>query len=144
MSQPRYTCIESFCGAGGLALGLNWAGFEVLSAFDLDDVAVQTFNACHPKKVAFVADVRQLTGDVLRSKAGLSKNERLDLFSGGPPCQGFSKQKRGAHLGDPRNDLTLEFARLVRELQPRFFLLENVAMFGQKRGKEFVNKFAFS
>jgi DNA (cytosine-5)-methyltransferase 1 len=79
-----------------------------------------------------------LTGKRLFEEAGF--NGKLDLFAGGPPCQGFSKQKRGAHLGDDRNKLVLEFARLVRETAPRFFLMENVDQLGQKRGREFVEQ----
>lgn len=135
-----YNCIESFCGAGGLGLGLAKAGFRLASAFDLDPVSVSTFNRYFGDGIAFVADVKHLTGRELRRHAGLGKDDGIDLFAGGPPCQGFSKQKRGAHLGDARNELVLEFARLVRELRPRFFLLENVAMFGQKRGKFFVDQ----
>jgi len=63
----------------------------------------------------------------------------LDLFAGGPPCQGFSKQNRGAHLlNDGRSKLVVEFARVVNEISPRTFILENVSMLGQKRGIYFL------
>lgn len=136
--MPDYTFIESFCGAGGLALGLIRAGFRLQIAFDIDECSVSTHNGYFGKGTAVVEDARKITGtDLLR----LCKNQEgreLDLFSGGPPCQGFSKQKRGAHLGDERNQLVLEYLRLVQELNPRVFMLENVAMFGQKRGREFL------
>ena len=72
------------------------------------------------------------------------------MFAGGPPCQGFSSQRRDAHLdGDKRNDLVLEYIRLVVELQPRFFFFENVPSFGGKRGEKYrqvmeatLNKYA--
>ena len=121
-------------------MGLASVDFEVKTAFDLNEIAVKSFNEYHAKSIAFIADAKGLTGSQILKKARLKKDERLDLFSGGPPCQGFSKQKRGAHLGDSRNDLVIEFARLVKEVCPRFFLLENVAMLGQKRGEEFVNQ----
>ena len=139
LRSDGHTCIESFCGAGGLALGLKRAGFELLGAFDLDGPSVASFTGYHGAGTAFAADVTRLSGEQLRRDTGLG-GRTLDLFAGGPPCQGFSKQKRGAHLGDERNDLVLEFARLVQELEPRFFLLENVAMFGQKRGRAFVGR----
>lgn len=138
MTDTSYVCIESFCGAGGLAYGLKLAGFNVVVAFDKSDAAVKSYNLFHGRESAFSGDVEQVTADQLREKGGMLPSDSLDLFAGGPPCQGFSKQKRGAHLGDERNRLVLEYARLVRELTPRFFLLENVAMFGQKRGKIFV------
>jgi len=131
-----YSCVESFCGAGGLAYGLQQAGFTVVSAFDADLKAIETFRH-NLSDCAFVAKVEDISGKKLLEKAGLTKE--LDLLAGGPPCQGFSKQKRGAHLGDERNKLVLEFVRLVKETRPRFFLLENVDQLGQKRGSRFFN-----
>lgn len=124
--------IESFCGPGGMALGLSSAGFDVALSFDLDRFAVETCrrNQAHP---CHQLDAREVDGAMLRDLAGIGTIE-VDLLSGGPPCQGFSKQKRGAHLGDDRNGLIGEHARLVAELRPKFFILENVAIFGQKRG----------
>ena len=135
--RRRYTCIDSFCGAGGLALGLDQAGFEVLVSFDASPCAVETFKAnvfdrCIHEKA------ENLTGKRLFKEAAF--DGKLDLFAGGPPCQGFSKQKRGAHLGDERNELVLEFARLVHETAPRFFLMENVDQLGKKRGRDFVER----
>ncbi|MGG1651588.1 DNA cytosine methyltransferase [Paenibacillus sp. NRS-1780] len=133
-----YVSIESFCGAGGLGLGLRGAGFQIGAAFDLNEPAVLTFQKNLSNR-CFVADATKLSGDYLLEYAGIKKGE-LDLFAGGPPCQGFSKQKKGAHLGDDeRNKLVLEFVRLVKELEPKFFMLENVAMLGQKRGTYFID-----
>lgn len=132
----EYTSVDGFCGAGGLTLGLEKAGFHTVAAFDLDAKAIESFRSNH-SEVGFVADASQLTGPELLDRIGLKRGE-LDLFAGGPPCQGFSKQKRGAHNGDDRNRLVLEFARLIRECEPRFFVLENVEQLGGKRGREFV------
>lgn len=134
----QLTCIESFCGSGGLAHGIHAAGFSVLTAFDADAMSVKTFNR-NIGEVAFCGDARAVTAAELLKRIG---GDHVDLFAGGPPCQGFSKQKRGAHLGDSRNGLVLEYSRLVHDIQPRAFMLENVAMFGQKRGREFVEKLA--
>jgi len=125
------TSVDVFCGAGGLSLGLKQAGFRTLAAFDAKESSVATFSH-NVSPNAFVARAEGVRGDQL------TKGERLDLLAGGPPCQGFSRQTRGAHLGDERNRLVLEFARLVNETQPRFFLLENVDQLGQKRGRGFV------
>ena len=134
--MSKFTCIESFCGAGGLGLGLHNAGFNIGAAFDLNPAAVLTYNK-NLSENCFVADVTKLTGAILIERAGVKEGE-LDLFAGGPPCQGFSKQKRGAHLGDERNRLVLEYVRLIKEITPKFFMLENVSMLGQKRGKIFI------
>jgi DNA (cytosine-5)-methyltransferase 1 len=137
-SIKPYTCIEGFSGPGGLSLGLKTAGFDVLAAFDIDEFAVATHRANLGERV-FQADACTLAGSELLETLGLRVGQ-LDLFAGGPPCQGFSKQKRGAHEGDDRNELVLEFARLAEETQPRAFLLENVAMLGGKRGKDFLSR----
>lgn len=136
--ERRYKAIESFSGPGGMSLGLELAGFEVLVAFDNNAKAVETHSANLGGR-CFQADAASVTGAELREKSQLNSAE-LDLFAGGPPCQGFSKQKRGAHLGDTRNNLILEYIRLVGELSPRFFLFENVAIFGQKRGKQYLRE----
>lgn len=121
-----------------MSLGLGRAGFDVKYAFDINPAAVETYNRniaphCH------VLDAREVRGADLLKKAGI--DGRLDLLSGGPPCQGFSKQRRGAHLlADERNSLVLEFSRLVKETNARAFLFENVEIFGQKRGEDLIQE----
>ena len=135
-SLPPYRMVEGFCGPGGMSLGLKNAGFEIMRAFDVDAPSIKTHNrnlGLH----GVVADANLVSGFEMMAELGMKRGE-LDLFAGGPPCQGFSKQKRGAHLGDSRNDLVKEYIRIVGELHPRFFFFENVAIFGQKRGKEYV------
>jgi DNA (cytosine-5)-methyltransferase 1 len=138
--RPRgLTAIEAFSGAGGMSLGLQDAGFDVRLAFDINAAAIKTYNG-NIAPHGYVLDASTVSGEELLRKAGLSST-RLDLFSGGPPCQGFSKQKRGAHLlDDNRNSLVLEFARLVRETEARAFLFENVEIFGQKRGGDLIDE----
>lgn len=131
-----FRLIEGFCGPGGMSLGLTRAGFKIAGAFDIDPPSVATHNR-NLGNHAFVADAKDVSGKDLLGASGLKRGE-LDLFAGGPPCQGFSKQRRGAHLGDSRNDLVRDYIRIVGELNPRFFFFENVAIFGQKRGKEYV------
>jgi DNA (cytosine-5)-methyltransferase 1 len=138
-SSKQYYAIEGFCGAGGMSLGLKNAGFALAAAFDLDAAAVTTHcrnlgNKCH------MMDARHVTAAMLREIAGLANDDDLALFAGGPPCQGFSKQRRNAHLGDDRNDLVMDFVRIVEELRPRYFMFENVAIFGQKRGRQYLEQ----
>ncbi|KAF5032903.1 Modification methylase HaeIII [anaerobic digester metagenome] len=133
-----YKVIETFCGPGGLSLGLHWAGFDLLKAFDKNEKAVETHNHNLGNK-CYALDASMVNGQSLLDEFSLRTGE-LALLSGGPPCQGFSKQKRGAHLGDHRNDLILDYIRIVNDIQPKFFLFENVAIFGQKRGREFFGK----
>lgn len=131
--RKRYSAIESFCGAGGMSLGLLRAGFDIKLAFDLNKYAVDTYN-CGISPHAIQADASMLTVEEIILHTGIRVGE-LDLFSGGPPCQGFSKQRKGAHLwDDPRNSLVGDYIRFVSGLKPKAFMLENVAIFGQKRG----------
>lgn len=137
-SIQKLTCIEGFCGAGGMSLGLKQAGFDIKLAFDINEDAVKTYNN-NLGEHCFQLDASAISGKFLLEKAGIKS--RLDLFSGGPPCQGFSKQKKGAHLlNDERNKLVLEYSRLVNELNPRAFLFENVEIFGQKRGRDLIDE----
>lgn len=128
--------IESFCGPGGMSLGLERAGFSPALSFDLDEWSVKTHRA-NLAGPCIVADASQVSGEELLSAIQAEPGD-LSLFAGGPPCQGFSKQKRGAHHGDERNRLVLEFTRLVREIEPKAFIFENVAIFGKKRGRLYL------
>jgi DNA (cytosine-5)-methyltransferase 1 len=135
------TCVESFCGAGGMSLGIQKAGFDVKLAFDLNEFAVSTYlNSIAPHCI--VADASKLSAEEIKERTGLAKGE-LSLFSGGPPCQGFSKQRRGAHIfEDSRNLLIKDYVNFVKALEPKAFILENVAIFGQIRGKAHLDELA--
>jgi DNA (cytosine-5)-methyltransferase 1 len=135
--ELTFTAVDAFCGAGGLSLGLQDAGFDLKAAFDRDLASISSY-ADNIGLPARQADAKLVTGRQLLGWAGVHE---LDLLAGGPPCQGFSKQKRGAHLGDTRNTLVMEFLRLVMEARPRAFMLENVAMLAGVRGAYLVEQF---
>jgi len=132
----KYTCIETFCGAGGLASGLQKAGFEILWAFDSNESAIETFKH-NITTSASVEDATVLTAEDVLNRTNLKKGE-LTLLSGGPPCQGFSRQKRNGENGDKRNRLIVKYIRLVQGIAPKFFLMENVDTFKKKRGKAYM------
>jgi DNA (cytosine-5)-methyltransferase 1 len=136
-SPESFTAVDAFCGAGGLSLGLQQAGFDVRYAFDKDKWSITTYTK-NLGDHAQIADASTISGTDIIERADVPA---VDLVAGGPPCQGFSKQKRGAHLGDKRNALVGEFLRLVEQLKPRAFLLENVAMLAQIRGRHLVEQF---
>jgi DNA (cytosine-5)-methyltransferase 1 len=125
--RKRLTAIDLFSGCGGLSEGLRQAGFRLLGAVDNDNLAVKTYRRNHPRVRVWEADIRTITGDQLRQRLRLKKGE-LDLLAGCPPCQGFSRlrTKNRTGIDDERNDLVLEFVRLVRELLPRAVMMENV------------------
>ena len=131
----EYTCIDSFCGAGGLGLGLKRAGFNILLSFDIDDICINTIktNNQYLGHLAITADIADMLNGNVLSHCDLKRGE-LFLLAGGPPCQGFSVQRRGSDL-DARNDLVLKYGQLIDELYPLYFVMENVSGLGGKRGK---------
>lgn len=136
------TAIDAFCGAGGLSIGLAQAGFDILLAFDLDKKCVETLklNSKIIRHATIQSDVKEMLGGKLLKHAKLGKR-KLDLLAGGPPCQGFSVQRTIGGDRDARNLLVDDYGDLIAEVEPRFFLMENVPGIGGKRGREIVNRF---
>lgn len=129
--------IDCFCGAGGLSLGFKMAGFKSLFAFDNDQSCINTYNQNHGPH-GFVMEAEKVSKFAIKSETGLDLSE-VDVVAGGPPCQGFSVQRRG-NDNDSRNNLVCDFIRIVEEIRPRFFLMENVGGLMSKRGKPFLEK----
>jgi len=136
----KLKCVDAFCGAGGLGLGLKRAGFDILLSFDIDNQCIETISKNkkyfgHKAKQADIADM--LNGALLK-KCGIKRGE-LDLLAGGPPCQGFSIQRIGEDK-DIRNQLVLKYEKLIEELYPKCFLMENVSGIAGKRGKTILHQ----
>lgn len=122
MKQP--IAVDLFSGAGGMTLGFEQSGFDVVAAVEVDPVhaAVHAYN--FPECAVLCRDIAKISGEDIRSAARLGRRQ-VDLVVGGPPCQGFSLIGQRA-LDDPRNSLVKEFVRLVCELDARYFVFENV------------------
>lgn len=129
--------VDAYCGAGGLSLGFQTIGFEVVYAFDNDPVSINTYNR-NLGHHAFVDDAYKVSKSKIEETIGRELPE-VDIVMGGPPCQGFSVQRRGSDT-DKRNDLVLEYIRLVLELKPKFFLMENVGGLLSVRGKPILEE----
>lgn len=116
--------IDLFAGAGGLSLGFEQAGFDIVAAVEIDPIhsAAHKFN--FPNCATVCKSVIDVTGDELRKRAGIGKRD-IDVVVGGAPCQGFSLIGKRA-LDDSRNQLVYHFVRIVVELQPKYFVFENV------------------
>lgn len=125
VEKMRPIGIDLFCGVGGMSLGFERAGFDVVAGFDFEARNVETHTKNFPRCKTVQADISKLSGKQLRTDVGLGDRE-LDVLFGGPPCQGFSTIGK-RHLDDSRNLLLYDFARLVREVQPKYFVMENVA-----------------
>ena len=125
--------IDLFCGIGGLSLGFENAGFEVVAAIDMWDDAIKTFNHNRKDKVAQTMSVEDFNETVLPE---LVKKDHITGVIGGPPCQGFSTVGK-REIDDSRNKLYLEFYKAVKIAKPDFFVIENV------KGMLTLNKGAF-
>lgn len=125
--------IDLFCGIGGLSLGFEQAGFEVISAVDMWADAVKTYNHNRKNKVAEVISVEDYNVTKLPY---IKANENITGIIGGPPCQGFSTVGK-RKVDDPRNKMYLEFYKAVKLVRPQFFVIENV------KGMLTLNKGAF-
>ena len=125
------TVASLFAGGGGSSLGYLMAGFRETFATDHDPVAMATFRQNLPHVPSWEGDVAALTAEHILEHTSLAPGE-LDVLDGSPPCQGFSMAGR-RQLSDSRNTLFREYVRLLTDLQPRVFVMENVA--GMVRGK---------
>lgn len=119
---------DLFSGAGGMSLGFQAAGFDIVAAFDRWRTAVECYSRNLPGHAVFEQDLSDVVfvSSLLRSK-------EIDVIIGGPPCQDFSTA--GKKVEGERANLTKSFARIVAEVRPRFFVMENVQ--SAKRSKAF-------
>lgn len=131
--------IDLFAGAGGLSLGFEQAGFDVVAAVEIDPIhaAVHEYNFPHCK--AICKSVVDVDDKYIRQKARIKDSQEIDVVFGGAPCQGFSMIGKRA-LDDPRNHLVFHFVRLVLSLQPRYFVFENVKGLTQGSHKKFLEE----
>lgn len=131
--------IDLFAGAGGMSLGFEQAGFDIVAAVEIDPVhcAVHKFN--FPHCAVIPRSVVGLKGSEIRLAAGIG-NRPVDVVFGGAPCQGFSMIGQRV-LDDPRNRLVLEFLRIVSELDAKSFVFENVKGLTVGRHKQFLDEF---
>lgn len=123
--NPRFTTIELFAGAGGLALGVEKAGFETLGLIELDKAAAETLRTNRPSWNVICDDIANISKLDLEAYFSLKKGE-LDLLSGGAPCQSFSYAGNRLGLEDARGTLFYHYAKFLNKLKPKMFLFENV------------------
>lgn len=127
--KRKLKAIDLFAGAGGFSLGLQQAGIDVVAAVETNKTCVWTLEAnkarSFPKMKIIQADICTLSGEYLLTQVGLAKGQ-LDILVGGPPCQGFSTASSRRSATDQRSKLMWEFVRMVKEIQPRYFVIENV------------------
>ena len=120
-----YTTIELFAGAGGLALGVEKAGFHAIGLVEFDRDACDTLKKNRPEWRVICDDIANISKLDLEEYFGIPKGE-LDLLSGGAPCQAFSYAGKRLGLEDARGTLFYHYAIFLEKLQPKMFLFENV------------------
>ena len=117
--------IDLFAGAGGLSLGAEWAGINVVAAIEMEKNAAATYKRNHKGTIVINDDIHHVDAKSLPQDI----KEPLVVF-GGPPCQGFSTSNtRTRTMKNPNNSLFEEFVRFVDELHPEWFVFENVEGF---------------
>lgn len=138
-----YNVLDLFCGAGGLSYGFEKAGFNVILGIDNDAAALKTFEANHSGAKSICGDITELNYD--NDIKAVIGDTPIDVIIGGPPCQGFSLSGP-RNFDDPRNKLYLSYIRLVDEIKPRAFVIENVpglvALFGGEIKDNIIKRFS--
>jgi DNA (cytosine-5)-methyltransferase 1 len=133
--KRRPIAIDLFSGAGGLSLGMESAGFEVMISIEIDPVHSAIHNYNFPNCANICRDISNVSSEELWNILNDKDINEVDLLAGGPPCQGFS-QMGYRHIEDPRNKLVFEYVRVVRDIKPKYFIFENVPgiVSGKHRG----------
>lgn len=140
----NYRVIDLFSGAGGLSLGFELANFKNIFSVEIMPDYCKTYKTNFIHHNLFEKDIKQLKKEEIKKNI---KNKNVDVIAGGPPCQGFSI---AGNIGrtftdDPRNSLFKEFARIVSVVNPKIFVMENVArLFTHNKGqtkKEIIQTF---
>jgi DNA (cytosine-5)-methyltransferase 1 len=122
-TSPAGTFVSLYSGAGGLDIGFQNAGFTPVWANDIDPVAVETYNSLFPGHTAHAGDIR---------RQDLPERGSADLVIGGPPCQGFSVAGK-MDPNDPRSRHVWDFMGVVKRIEPRAFVMENVKALARNR-----------
>ncbi|MBP7700523.1 DNA (cytosine-5-)-methyltransferase [Candidatus Woesebacteria bacterium] len=126
MKKKKYNYIDLFSGSGGFSVGFDKNNFENIFSIDFDKGFCKTYKKNFPQHTLLEKDIKDLKKSEIKN---LIKNKDIDVVVGGPPCQGFSIAGNIGRrfVDDPRNYLFKEFIRVVEIIQPKFFVMENVA-----------------
>ncbi len=136
--------IDLFAGAGGLSVALKESGFNIVLANEINPKFADTHKLNFPDVPLLVKDISSITREDIQHEL---KGKEVDLIVGGPPCQGFSifgkrrfvNTKNYNPHEDPRNFLVYQYIRIVKEVRPKFFLMENVKGFTNLDKGHFVD-----
>lgn len=135
--SSKLTMIDLFCGAGGFAVGCSWAGFESVLGIDHFEPAMRTWTYNHPNSIGCLGDITRIDPKVIKELLHSKGINKINLITGGVPCQGFSIANRKHNDNDERNFLFLEYMKFVKEFEPDYIILENVSGMRSTAGGQF-------
>lgn len=135
-TKQRPIAVDLFAGAGGMTLGFEQAGFDVLCSVEFDPIHCATHEYNFPFWSVICKSLTEVTGKEIRDNSAIGDRD-IDVVFGGPPCQGFSIIGKRI-LDDSRNFLVFHFIRVVLELQPKYVVIENVAGMATKDFKQLL------
>ncbi len=130
VETPKLRVLDLFAGCGGFSSGLQQLGFSVTHACEWETQFVPTYLKNHdPEPVMYNCDVVELAAAIKRGDKRAPKRGDIDVVVGGPPCQGFSSQNQQRSVQDGKNTLVVSYLMIVKMLQPRYVMIENVPNF---------------
>ena len=138
MNGEKYNVLDLFAGCGGLSKGFEHAGFSIIAANDILEHASRTFIRNHPETKFFLGDItnEKIKKDIIE----YCKKVGCDVIIGGPPCQAYSMAGL-RDPSDPRGKLFEDYVEIVKELQPKIFVMENVkGILTMKQDKDDLKK----
>jgi DNA (cytosine-5)-methyltransferase 1 len=138
--MQRPIAIDLFSGCGGMSLGLEAAGFDIAAAVELDPIHSLVHHVNFPYGVTICQDINDLNPQELIAKMKQKGFQgAVDLIAGGPPCQGFSHIGK-RQLDDPRNSLVFQYVRIINDIQPKYFIFENVPGIASGQHQKFLSE----
>ena len=137
LKENKLTMIDLFCGAGGFAVGCDWAGFQSVFGVDHLAPAMETWTKNHPNAIGCLGDITKLSAEVVKQKLEQKGITHINLITGGVPCQGFSIAKRKHNDKDERNYLFFEYMKFIKVFKPDYIILENVSGMRSTAGGKF-------
>lgn len=126
MNKDKPIALSFFTGAGGLDMGFIEAGFDIKLSVEIEDKYCSTLTKNHPDWNIKQSDIQDCDKLSIYKDAGLKDEDEIDVIIGGSPCQSFSTAGNRKAFGDSRGKAMIKYAEIIKEIQPKIFLLENV------------------
>jgi len=139
MEKELPPVIDLFCGAGGMSEGFKQAGFPIASGFDYDSKSIETYDFNFNKK-GHCYDLSKIKGEKIRELSNLKRRDECIVIAG-PPCQGFSSVNGRKESSFDKNHFVIRTAELIAEINPFYFVVENVLQMKNLNEGKYFNKF---